>query len=47
MFDGMEEFIGVKFVYLFLDIKIEENIVVFVFVFDCFIEEYKEEIKNW
>lgn len=39
MLEGMEELMGVKFVYLFFDIKIEENIVVFVFVFDKKIDD--------
>lgn len=30
----LEEFVGVKLVNLFLDMKVEEDIVVFVFVFD-------------
>jgi uncharacterized protein YbcI len=31
---GLEELVGAKFVHLFSDIKIEENIAVSVFVFD-------------
>lgn len=32
--DGLEEIVGAKFVHLFSDIKVEEDIAVSVFVFD-------------
>ncbi|RID85444.1 DUF2294 domain-containing protein [Peribacillus asahii] len=32
--EGLEELVGAKFVHLFSDIKIEENIAVSVFIFD-------------
>ncbi|MEH6948386.1 DUF2294 domain-containing protein [Bacillus sp. JJ634] len=32
--EGLEELVGAKFIHLFSDIKIEENIAVSVFVFD-------------
>mgnify|MGYP001770228370 FL=1 len=32
--DGMEEVIGAKLLYLFSDIKVEEDIAVSVFIFD-------------
>lgn len=36
--DGMEELVGAKFVHLFSDIKLEEDIAISVFLFDRQIE---------
>ncbi len=37
--DGLEEVVGAKFIHLFSDIKIEDDIAVSVFMFDRIIEQ--------
>ena len=37
--DGLEEVVGAKFIHLFSDIKLEDDIAVSVFLFDRIIDQ--------
>lgn len=44
--EGMEELIGAKFVHLFSDIKLEDDIAISVFLFDRSIEDAGGELNG-